>query len=177
MGSTAWHGVMIDITAEHDAKEMLLLHKEDLERRVAERTNELQETNELMSLEIGERRRMEVEVRQVEERYRRLVEDMPGIAYIWEVRPGDEVRSFGYVSPRLHDVLGFSSEEWHASARIHPHDQARGGRGPLSERADRRTVPDGVPLPREGRQRRLGPRPCVLDLTDREREIRPRSKE
>ena len=91
---------MIDITAEHDAKEMLLLHQEDLERRVDERTNELQEANELMALEIGERRRMENELRQVEERYRRLVEDMPGIAYIWEVHPGDEVRSFGYVSPR-----------------------------------------------------------------------------
>ena len=50
---------MIDVTAEHDATEMLLLHKEDLERRVAERTNELREANELMSLEIGERRRME----------------------------------------------------------------------------------------------------------------------
>ena len=106
---------MIDITAEHDATEMLLLHKEDLERRVAERTNELQETNELMSLEIGERRRMEVEVRLVEERYRRLVENMPGIAYIWEVHPGEEVRSFGYVSPRVQDVLGFSPDQWHAS--------------------------------------------------------------
>jgi PAS domain S-box-containing protein len=124
-GSAAWHGVMIDITAEHDATEMLVLHKEDLERRVAERTNELQETNELMSLEIGERRRMEVEVRKVEERYRRLVEDMPGIAYIWDVRPGDEVRSFRYVNPRLQDVLGFSPDEWQASSRIHPHDQAR----------------------------------------------------
>jgi PAS domain S-box-containing protein len=126
-GSAAWHGVMIDITAEHDATEMLVLHKEDLERLVAERTNELQETNEMMSLEIGERRRMEVEVRQVEERYRRLVEDMPGIAYIWEVHPGNEVRSFGYVSPRVQDVLGFSPDQWHASARIHPHDQAKVG--------------------------------------------------
>jgi PAS domain S-box-containing protein len=121
----AWHGVMIDITAEHDAKEMLVLDKEDLERRVAERTDELQDANELMALEIGERRRMEREVRQVEERYRRFVENMPGIAYIWEVRPGDEPRSFGYVSPRLQDVLGFSTDEWHASTRIHPHDQAR----------------------------------------------------
>ena len=124
-GAAAWHGVMIDITAEHDAKEMLVLHKEDLERRVAERTNELQDANELMALEIGERRRMEDEVRQVEERYRQLVENMPGIAYIWQVRPGDEPRSFGYVSPRLQDVLGFSTEDWHASTRIHPHDQAR----------------------------------------------------
>jgi PAS domain S-box-containing protein len=123
-GSPAWHGVMIDITAEHDAKEMLLLHQEDLERRVDERTNELQEANELMGLEIGERRRMEGELRQVEERYRRLVENMPGIAYIWEVHPGAEVRSFGYVSPRVQDLLGFSPDEWDASARIHPHDQA-----------------------------------------------------
>ena len=124
-GTAAWHGVMIDITVEHDAKEMLLLHQEDLERRVDERTNELQEANELMGLEIGERRRMEDELRQVEERYRRLVENMPGIAYIWEVHPGAEVRSFGYVSPRLQDVLGFSTDDWHASTRIHPHDQAR----------------------------------------------------
>ena len=56
--------------------------------RVAERTNELQETNELMSLEIGERRRMEGELRTVEERYRQLVENLPGIAYVWDVRPG-----------------------------------------------------------------------------------------
>jgi PAS domain S-box-containing protein len=124
-GGAAWHGVMIDITAEHDAKEMLVLDKEDLERRVAERTNELQDANELMALEIGERRRMEKEVRQVEERYRRFVENIPGIAYIWEVRPGDEPRSFGYASPRLQDVLGFSTDEWHASTRIHPHDHAR----------------------------------------------------
>jgi PAS domain S-box-containing protein len=124
-GGAAWLGVMIDITAEHDAREMLVLHKEDLERRVAERTTELQDANELMALEIGERRRMEHELRRVEERYRRLVENMPGIAYLWDVRPGDEARSFGYVSPRVEDVLGSSPDEWDASARVHPHDQAR----------------------------------------------------
>jgi PAS domain S-box-containing protein len=124
-GEAAWHGVMIDITAAHDAKEMLLLHKEDLERRVAERTNELEEANELMALEIGERRRMEHEVRQVQERYRRLVENLPGIAYLWDVRQDDGSRSFDYMSPRVEEVLGFSPEGWDASARIHPHDQAR----------------------------------------------------
>ena len=131
-GAAAWHGVMIDITAEHDATEMLLLHKEDLERRVAERTIELQEANELMALEIGERRRMEAELRDVEDRYRGLVEHMPGIAYVWDVRPGAEARTFAYVSPRIEDILGFSPEEWHASARVHPHDQAR-----VSEAVDR----------------------------------------
>jgi multicomponent Na+:H+ antiporter subunit E len=97
----------------------------ELERRVARRTNELQEANELMALEIGERRRMEDELRRVQERYRRLVENMPGVAYVWEVHPDAEPRSFAYVSPRIQDVLGFSPDGWHASDRIHPHDQAR----------------------------------------------------
>ncbi|MCD6020407.1 MAG: domain S-box protein [Actinomycetia bacterium] len=141
----AWHGVMIDITAEHEATEMLLLHKEDLERRVAERTSELREANELMALEIGERRRMESELRDVEERYRRLVENMPGIAYVWDVAPGAESRRFGYVSPRIQDILGFSPDEWHASARVHPHDQAR-----VSEAVDR-SVRTGEPFVMEYR--------------------------
>jgi PAS domain S-box-containing protein len=124
-GKAAWHGVMINVTAEHDAREMLLLHKEDLERRVAERTTELQETNELMSLEIGERRRMESELRRVEERYRRLVEDTPGITYLWDIVPGAHSRSFGYVSPRVHEILGYDPEGWQPCERVHPHDQAR----------------------------------------------------
>jgi PAS domain S-box-containing protein len=122
--AAAWHGVMIDVTAEREAKEMLLLTKEDLERRVAERTTELAETNELMALEIGERRRIEDELREARERYRRLVEHMPGVAYIWEVRPDAGSRSFTYTSPRIEEVLGFSPAAWNASARVHPHDRS-----------------------------------------------------
>jgi PAS domain S-box-containing protein len=124
-GTAAWHGLMIDVTAEHEAKEMLLLHKEDLERRVAERTNELQEINELMSLEIGERRRMERELRNLEERYRSLVENMPGIAYVWDVLPGVHRRSLSYVSPRVREMLGYEPDRWEPGDRVHPHDQAR----------------------------------------------------
>ena len=120
----AWHGVMIDVTAEREAREMLLLHKEDLERRVAERTNELQEANELMSLEIGERRRMEREVRTMQDRYRSLVENMPGIGYVWDVRPGEHRRSLSYVSPRVREILGYEPEGWEPCDRVHPHDQA-----------------------------------------------------
>ena len=123
--TAAWHGVMIDVTAEHDAKEMLLLHKEDLERRVAERTNELQEINELMSLEIGERRRMERELRILEERYRSLVENMPGIAYVWDVVPGEHRRSLSYVSPRVREMLGYEPDGWEPCDRVHPHDRER----------------------------------------------------
>ena len=131
-GKAAWHGVMIDVTTEHDAREMLLLHKEDLELRVAERTNELQEINELMSLEIGERRRMERELRNLEERYRSLVENMPGIAYVWDVLPGEHRRSLSYVSPRVREMLGYEPDGWEPCDRVHPHDQAR-----VAEAADR----------------------------------------
>ncbi|HYY07183.1 MAG TPA: PAS domain-containing protein, partial [Actinomycetota bacterium] len=120
----AWHGVMIDVSAEHEANEMLLLHKEELERRVTERTNELREANELMSLEIGERRRIEEELREARGRYRSLIEDVPGIVYTWEISPGAE-RSFSYVSPQVEGLLGFSADGWDASERIHPHDRAR----------------------------------------------------
>jgi PAS domain S-box-containing protein len=122
---SAWHGVMIDVTAEHEAKEMLQLTNEDLERRVDERTSELAEANELMSLEIGERRRMEVELRDARQRYQRLVENLPGVAYLWEVTPDRDLRSFTYISPQIEAVLGFAPDAWEAELRVHPHDQVR----------------------------------------------------
>lgn len=121
----AWHGVMIDVTAEHDAKEMLLLTNEDLERRVADRTAELAEANELMSLEIGERRRIERELRDTRQRYQRLVENLPGVAYLWEPTGGATSRSFSYVSPQVEDMLGFSPGSWDVDLRVHPHDRPR----------------------------------------------------
>ena len=121
----AWHGVMIDVTAEHDAREMLQLTNEDLERRVVERTGELAEANELMSLEIGERRRMETELRDARQRYQRLVEDLPGVAYLWEATRGTGPRSFIYISPQIEGMLGFAPGAWKAELRVHPHDRTR----------------------------------------------------
>jgi PAS domain S-box-containing protein len=118
----AWHGVMIDVTAAHEAREMLRITNEELERRVAERTAALEEANELMSLEIGERRRMEAEVTEARERFRGLVENLPGVAYLWEATPGATVRSFPYLSPQVEDMFGFAPTEWDATARLHPHD-------------------------------------------------------
>ncbi|HET9672620.1 MAG TPA: PAS domain-containing protein, partial [Actinomycetota bacterium] len=122
--ASSWHGVLIDVTAEHEANEMLRLTNEELERRVADRTTELAEANELMSLEIGERRRMEAELTEARERYQGLVENLPGIAYTWEVSPDAVSRSLSYVSPRVEEILGFAPDRWSPDERIHPHDRA-----------------------------------------------------
>jgi PAS domain S-box-containing protein len=141
----AWHGVMIDVTAEHEAREMLLLTKEDLERRIEQRAAELEEANELMSLEIGERRRIERELRQARQRYQRLVEDLPGVVYLWEATPRAPTRRFTYLSPQLEAILGFSAEEWSVEERLHPHDRER------VARAVARSSRTGEPLRQEYR--------------------------
>jgi PAS domain S-box-containing protein len=122
-----WQGVMFDVTEKKAAEEQLRRANDELEFRVMARTSQLAEANELMSLEIGERRRMELEVREAEERYRRLVEDLPAVIYIWHTRQVDG-RDPSYISPRIEQMLGFSPAEWHSdwqfwSSRLHPHDR------------------------------------------------------
>ncbi|MGD8244326.1 MAG: PAS domain S-box protein [Anaerolineae bacterium] len=75
--------------------------------------------------EITERRRVQQALRDSEERYRRLVERSPDIAYIYSDRRGAL-----YWSPRVEEVLGISPDElmerpylWHDA--IHPDDLPR----------------------------------------------------
>jgi len=72
-----WQGVMLDVTAQKELEEQLRRVNDELEFRVLARTTELAEANEMMSLEIGERKRAEGQLREAEERYRTLVEGMP----------------------------------------------------------------------------------------------------
>ena len=63
--------------------------------------------------------------REAESRYQLLVEQLPVIVY---VNPADQVGSTTYVSPQLHTILGYSSEEWLADPQgwqeaIHPEDR------------------------------------------------------
>ena len=129
-GAETWHGVMLDITAEKSAEDALLAAKDDLEFRVLARTAELEEANEMMSLEIGERRRVEAELRGAEERFRLLVEQLPAVVYVWDVgaaRTGATNR--GYMSPQIEQLLGYTPVEWVGNVlwreRVHPHDRER----------------------------------------------------
>ncbi|HSL11018.1 MAG TPA: PAS domain-containing protein, partial [Actinomycetota bacterium] len=123
-----WQGVMFDVTAQKEAEEQLRRANDELEFRVRARTSQLADANELMSLEIGERRRAELELREAEERYRRLVEDIPAVVYIWQVIESPDGSDAGYISPQIEQLTGFTRAEWTADrefwiSRLHPHDR------------------------------------------------------
>jgi PAS domain S-box-containing protein len=118
---------MVDITAQKEAEERLRLSNDELEFRVRARTVQLEEANEMMSLEIGERRRVEKEHHDAEERFRHLVEDLPAVVYRRQLTTADDGRDHSYASPQIEDLLGFGTAEWQdeelRTSRIHPHDR------------------------------------------------------
>ncbi|GBC87273.1 Sensor protein FixL [bacterium HR12] len=122
-----WQGIQLDITELKDAEEQLRRAHAELERRVAERTAELEEANVLLSLEVAERRRAEAVLAEAERRYRLLTEQLPAVAYTWGVGEG---LLEAYTSPRITDLLGYTVEEWHRDpdfwmSRLHPDDRRR----------------------------------------------------
>ena len=130
-----WQGVMLDISERKELEERLVLMNDELELRVMARTSEIEEVNEMMGLEIGERRRIEGELRHAQERYRQLVEDLPGIVYSWSPLLSEppltegEVRPTPYISPQVEAILGYTVAEWsrpgYWKERLHPHDRER----------------------------------------------------
>jgi PAS domain S-box-containing protein len=154
-GEARWYGVMLDITAQKDAEEALRLVNDDLEFRVLTRTAELEDTNELMALEIGERRRAEKALHLAQRRYRDLIEDLPAVVYAIETNRRDrheevdEPIPLPYMSPKIRDMVGYTPQEWQQvdfwKERLHPHDRKW-----VSELADR-SAATGEPFTAEYR--------------------------
>jgi PAS domain S-box-containing protein len=123
-----WLGVQLDITELKFVEEELRAARDELEQRVQERTAALEEANEMMSLEIAERRRAEEDLRATEQRYRLLAERIPAVTYVWERDGVSDAAPRSYTSPRIEQMLGYTSEEWHRSqdfwmSRLHPDDR------------------------------------------------------
>jgi len=87
----------------------------------------------------------EQQIRQAEERYRLLVEEMPAISYLSGCAPAGEPWPTRYISPQIERILGFTPEEWLADPTrwersIHAEDRER------AAAADRAHYETGEPL-------------------------------
>ena len=117
------------------------------------RTAELEDANEMMSLEVAERRRAEEALREAQRRYRDLVEDLPAVVYSWEtnwrdrVEDADEPDSAPYMSPAIEDLVS-------ATCRMNGSRRTSGGRGSIrTTGTGSAPSPTGPPRPASRSQR------------------------
>ena len=98
-------GIYSDISQRKKAQEELIKGKNELEKRVAERTGELEKTNRELQKQIQERYEIENELIESEKRYRTAIENSnDGIALILDYR-------HQYVNDRYVQIYGFDSKE------------------------------------------------------------------
>src|SRR5581483_5626096 len=72
------------------------------------------------------------DVTELEARYRRLVETVPAVVYIWEIPDESTTVPYVYTSPQIEDMLGYPAKDWQLEEaerlwreRIHPDDLER----------------------------------------------------
>jgi len=94
------------ITERKQAEEAIQKAKDELEIKVEERIVELRKANEQLLAEFKERKQMEEILRESEEKFRHLVEQLND--WVWEV---DQNGVFTYINPKVRDVMGYEPEE------------------------------------------------------------------
>jgi PAS domain S-box-containing protein len=142
-------GTGIDVTERRQAEEALRTARDELERRVLERTAELREVNESLREEIAERTRAERALRESEGHMRSLMESARTYA-VYRIAVDPTTPFLGRVvlaSPSMKDLLNIPDlgdfATWFDS--IHPDDLAR-----IVE-ANRRSLEAGVPFEQQFR--------------------------
>ena len=114
-------GIFWDITERKRMEEALEKARDDLERRVEDRTAELVKANEQLKEEIEDRRHAEKALRESKEQYSTLVEDSLTGIYI------DQGGKIVFANKRFAEIYGYSRKElagmksWEL---VHPDDRA-----------------------------------------------------
>lgn len=137
-GQKAIQSTIIDCTERKLRQQELESFNEELERRVAERTAELEETNSRLQAEIRRREQFETELRESRTLYESLVESIP----LCVARKNLDGQ-FVFVNRALRDVFGKPLEE------IVGHDDYEFSPRELADKYredDRRVIETGLPF-------------------------------
>ncbi|MFM7888273.1 MAG: transporter substrate-binding protein, partial [Pseudanabaena sp.] len=100
-----------------------------LEQRIEQRTIQLQKTIKRLQNEAAERQQAEILLRESQQRFSAIVNNIPGVVYRAVLHPNGEV-SMPYISPRTQEVFGISVEEFSEHLEwvfdmAHPEDRAK----------------------------------------------------
>jgi len=80
-------------------------------------------------VDITEQKEADARLQEAENRYRTIVERVPAVAYTWDgADASDGASALYYVSPQIHQLLGYTAQEWQDdpalwSACAHPDDR------------------------------------------------------